>query len=191
MPDREDRLASDNQRLQRELLALARSEYQDALRDDSGNRDALLGLAAVESRSGRAGEAETYYRRLLQADPREPHAHAGLFALRAQRVDPLQAESRIKVLLANDPEASVLHFSLGNQYARQGRWDEARLAYAKAHAADPENPDFAFNRAVSLDHLRQHAAALEQYRLALELARTRNANFPLESAAERVRQLSR
>jgi len=172
-------------------LTLARAEYEQALRDDAGNRDALLGIAAVETRSGRTGEAETYYRRLLQADPRDPHAHAGLLALRAQRVDPLQAESRIKTLLANDPEASVLHFSLGNQYARQARWDEAQLAYAKAHAADPGNPDFAFNRAVSLDHLHQRIAALEQYRIALELAAARSANFSLESAAERVRQLSR
>ncbi len=172
-------------------LALARNEYEQALRNDAGNRDGLLGMAAVEARSGRAAEAESYYRRLLQADPRDSHAHAGLLALRAQRVDPLQAESRVKTLLASDPEASVLHFSLGNQYARQGRWDEAQLAYAKAHAADPGNPDFAFNRAVSLDHLHRRGEALEQYRLALDLAAARSANFSLESAAGRVRQLSR
>jgi tetratricopeptide (TPR) repeat protein len=172
-------------------LTLARAEYEQALRDDPSNRDALLGIAAIETRSGRVGQAESYYRRLLQDDPRDSHAHAGLLALRAQRLDPLQVESRIKTLLANDPEASVLHFSLGNQYARQGRWDEAQRAYAKAHAADPGNPDFAFNCAVSLDHLHQRAAALEQYRIALELAGARSANFPLESAAERVRQLSR
>ena len=172
-------------------LALARAEYQEALGADSSNRDALLGIAAVESRSGRPAEAEGHYRRVLQADPRDPHAHAGLLALRAQRIDPLQAETRIKTLIAGDPEASVLHFSLGNQYARQGRWDEAQLAYAKAHAADPANPDFAFNRAVSLDHLRQRAAALEQYRLALDLAGTRVAHFSLEGARERMEQLSR
>lgn len=172
-------------------LVLARNEYQEALKDDAGNRDALLGIAAVESRAGRTSEAESHYRRLLQADPRDAHAHAGLLALRAQRIDPLQAETRIKTLLANDPEAGALLFSLGNQYARQGRWDEAQLAYAKASAADTGNADFAFNRAISLDHLRQRAAALEQYRLALELASTRAAHFPLESARERIEQLSR
>ena len=172
-------------------LPLARAEYQHALREDASNRDALLGIAAVEARSGRAAEAESHYRRLLQADPRDPHAHAGLLALRAQRVDPLQAESRIKTLLANDPEAGVLYFSLGNQYARQSRWDEAQLAYARAHAADAGNPDIAFNRAVSLDHLHQRAAALEQYRLALELASARSAHFALESARERIEQLAR
>ena len=172
-------------------LAQARAGYQEALRDDAGNRDALLGIAAVESRAGRTSEAETAYRRLLHADPRDSHANAGLLALRAQRVDPLQAESRVKSLLANDPEAGALHFTLGNQYARQGRWDEAQLAYAKAHAADPGNPDFAFNRAVSLDHLRQRGAALEQYRLALELASARTAHFPLDGARSRIEQLAR
>ena len=172
-------------------LAQARADYHEALRDDASNRDALLGIAAVESRSGRAAEAESAYRRLLQADPRDSHAHAGLLALRAQRVDPLQAESRVKSLLANDPEAGALHFTLGNQYARQGRWDEAQLAYARAHGADPGNPDFAFNRAVSLDHLRQRPAALEQYRLALELASARTAHFPLDGARARIEQLAR
>lgn len=172
-------------------LALARAEYQEALRNDAGNRDALLGIAAVESRAGRTGEAEAHYRRLLYADPRDANAHAGLLALRAQRLDPLQAESRIKTLLSSDPEAAALLFSLGNQYARQGRWDEAQVAYAKAHAADSGNPDFAFNHAVSLDHLRRRAAALEKYRLALELMGTRPAHFSLESARERIEQLSR
>lgn len=172
-------------------LALARAEYERALRADAGNRDALLGIAAIESRSGRPSEAESHYRRLLQADPRDAEAHAGLLALRAGRVDPLLAESRIKTLISSDPEASTLHFSLGNQYARQGRWDEAQLAYAKAHASDPENPDFAFNRAVSLDRLRQRPAALEHYRLALELAGKRSAQFPLDAARARIEQLAR
>ncbi|HEV8094324.1 MAG TPA: tetratricopeptide repeat protein [Burkholderiales bacterium] len=171
--------------------AAASSDYEQALRDDAANRDALLGLAALETRARRYEQAEARYRRVLQADPRDPYAHAGLLALRAERVDPVQAESRIKTMLAADAEASVLHFTLGNQYARQGRWAEAHLAYAKAEAADAGNPDYAFNLAVSLDHLRQPAAALEHYRRALELAGTRTAHFALEAARQRVQQLSR
>jgi Tfp pilus assembly protein PilF len=171
--------------------AAASADYEQALREDAANRDALLGLAALETRARRYEQAESRYRRVLQADPRDPYAHAGLLALRAERVDPVQAESRIKTMLAADAEASVLHFTLGNQYARQGRWDEAHLAYAKADTADAGNPDYAFNLAVSLDHLRQPAAALEHYRRALDLARTRTAHFAPEAARERVQQLSR
>ena len=172
-------------------LAAASADYEQALREDAGNRDALLGLAALEMRAQRYEHAEAHYRRVLQSDPRDPYAHAGLLALRAERVDPVQAESRIKTMLAADADASVLYFTLGNQHARQGRWDEAQLAYSKAQAADAGNPDFAFNLAVSLDHLHQPAAALEHYRRALELAAARTAHFALESARQRVRQLSR
>jgi tetratricopeptide (TPR) repeat protein len=172
-------------------LSSAHAEYRQALREEPGNRDALLGLAAVETRAQRYEQAEAYYQRLLEADPRDPHAHAGMLALRGQRIDPVQAESRIKTILAADPDANVLYFTLGNQYAQQGRWAEAHQAYAKALAADSENPDFAFNLAVSLDQLRQPGPALEYYRRALELAGKRAAHFAPEAVRQRVQQLSR
>jgi len=172
-------------------LAKARSEYQQALRDEPANRDALLGLAAVEMRARRYDLADGYYRRVLQADPRDPHAQAGMLALRSSQLDPVEVESRVKTLIASDREANVLYFTLGNQYAQQGRWAEAHQAYFKAFAADPANPDFAFNVAVSLDQLRQPALALEYYRRALALAEKRGASFDREAAQARVQQLSR
>ena len=169
----------------------ARADYERALRDEPANRDALLGLAAVETRALRYAAAEALYRRLLVADPRDPHAHAGLLALRAQQVDPVAAESRVKGLLAVAPEASVLHFTLGNQYAQQRRWPEAQLAYAQAAALDAENPDYAFNLAVSLEHMRQPESALREYRRALVLALQRTASFDVAAAQLRVQRLSR
>src|SRR5204862_7225145 len=136
-------------------LTAARNEYQQALRDEPVNRDALLGLAATETRAQRLDLADSYYQRLLQVDPRDAHAQAGAIALRNQQLDPVLAESRVKSLLANDRNANVLYFTLGNQYALQGRWPEAQQAYFKAFASDPDNPDFAFNLAVSFDQLHQ------------------------------------
>lgn len=172
-------------------LSSAHAEYRQVLREEPGNRDALLGLAAVETRAQRYEQAEAYYQRLLEADPRDPHAHAGMLALRGQRIDPVQAESRIKTLVAANPDANVLYFTLGNQYAQQGRWAEAHQAYVKAHAGDPENPDFAFNLAVSLDQLHQPGPALDLYRRALELAGKRAAHFAPEAVRQRVQQLTR
>jgi len=172
-------------------LAKARAEYQQALRDEPSNRDALLGLAAVEMRAQRYGLADAYYQRVLQIDPRDPHAQAGQYALRSQQLDPVQVESRVKSLLANDREANVLYFTLGNQYAQQGRWAEAQQSYFKAFAANPDNADFAFNLAVSLDQLRQSKLALEYYRRALSLAEQRGASFDADVARTRVQQLSR
>jgi Tfp pilus assembly protein PilF len=172
-------------------LPKARDEYQQALNAEPTNRDALLGLAAVEMRAQRYDVAESLYQRLLRADPRDPHANSGLMALRSQQLDPVLSESRVKTLLAANPDSGVLYFTLGNQLAQQGRWPEAQQAYFKAHTADPENPDFAFNLAVSLDQVRQPGLALEHYRRALLLAEKRVANFSLEAARTRIQQLSR
>lgn len=171
-------------------LPKARDDYQQVLREEPSNRDALLGLAGVEMRAQRYDLANGYYQRVLQIDPRDPHAQAGMVALRGQQLDPVQVESRVKSLLAADREANVLHFTLGNQYAMQGRWAEAQQAYFKAYAADPENPDFAFNVAVSLDQLRQYKLALEYYQRALSLAQKRAASFDAEAARTRAQQLS-
>lgn len=170
-------------------IARARNDYQDALREEPANRDALLGLAATDVRSGRLEAAESIYVRLLRSDPRDAHAQSGLIALRSARMDPLVAESRVKTLLAADPEAHVLNFTLGNQLAQQGRWAEAQQQYSKAFAAEPDNADFAYNVAVSLDHLRQFKPALEYYRRALELAASRGASFDSAAARERITQL--
>jgi len=172
-------------------LEAARTDYQQALSDDPSNRDALLGIAALDVRAGRLEAAEATYLRLLQADPRDAEAQAALLALRGARMDPLAAESRIKSMLAADPKAHALNFALANQLAQQGRWAEAQAQYFKAFAAEPNNPDFAYNLAVSLDHLRQTKQALEYYRHAIALARTRGASFDVATAEARVAQLSR
>lgn len=170
-------------------LARARADYDQALRDEPANRDALLGAAAVDVRSGRFEAAEATYLRLLQADPRDPHAQAGLIALRSARIDPVSAESRVKTMLAADPAAHVLNFTLGNQLAQQGRWAEAQQQYFKAFAADPDNADFAYNLAVSLDHLRQQRLALEYYQRAIALAEKRGASFDIATARSRAAKL--
>src|SRR5256885_5878043 len=105
------------QAFQRNDLVAARDAYQRALAREPTNRDALLGLAAIDVRSGQLDSAESRYLKLLEMDPRDTHAVASLIALRGP-LDPVAAESRLKTLIANQPEAAHLHFSLGNQYAQ-------------------------------------------------------------------------
>jgi tetratricopeptide (TPR) repeat protein len=172
-------------------FARARDDYQEALKEEPANRDALLGMAALDVRAGRLEAAEGAYLRLLQADPRDAHAQAALIALRAGRVDPVAAESRVKLMLADNPGAHVLNFTLANQFAQQGRWAEAQQEYFKAFAGEPDNPDFAYNLAVSLDHLGQPRLALEYYRRAIALAKTRGASFDAAAAETRLTQLGK
>jgi Flp pilus assembly protein TadD len=178
------------QAFQRNDLAAARDGYQRALAREPTNRDALLGLAAVDVRSGQLGSAEARYLKLLEIDPRDSHAVASLISLRGQ-LDPVASESRLKSFIATQPEAALLHFALGNQYAQQSRWSEAQAAYFKAHSVDPENADYAFNLAVSLDQLHQGKLALEFYQRALALTDRRAASFDPARARLRVQELSK
>jgi tetratricopeptide (TPR) repeat protein len=169
----------------------ARAEYERALREEQANRDAMLGVAALDVRAGRYESAEALYLRLLQANPRDAQAQAALIGLRAGRSDPLATESRVKSLIAAEPGAHALNFTLGNQFANQNRWAEAQYEYFRAYTAEPENADFAYNLAVSLDHLRQPRQALTYYQRALSLAESRGASFDINAARSRAAELTK
>jgi len=175
---------------QRGDLSAARDSYQRLLSREPNNRDALLGLAAIDLRLGNVETAEARYLRLVELDPRDAQAVAGLAALRGP-IDPAASESQLKNLIAVQPDAMNLYFTLGNLYARQARWSEAQEAFFKAYTSDPENADYAFNLAVSLDQLRQKNPALDYYRRALALSDKRPGGFDRAQALTRVQELGR
>jgi uncharacterized protein HemY len=92
-------------------------------------------------------------------------------------------------MIASQPDQPFLHFALGNVYAGQSRWPEAQRAYFKAYSGDPENPDYLFNLAVSLDQLHQGKLAMQYYNQAMAAASQRPAGFDKGQAANRLREL--
>jgi len=173
---------------QADRLDDARSGYEEVLRSDARNPDALLGLAAIAIRRSQFEHAQDLYLRVLESDPGDATAQAALINLRGQN-DMGSSESRLKTLLASQPDSAVLHYALGNLYARQGRWRDAQQAYFQAYAADPDNADYIFNVAVSLDHLRQSKLAAQYYRMALSAAATRHGTFDRQAAEQRILEL--
>ena len=169
--------------------AAARALYAEVNRQHPNNRNALLGLGAVAVRGGHYAEAIGHYARLLSINPRDPIAGAALINLN-QRVPAGAGESHLKRLLAEDPDQPFLHFSLGNLFARRGRWAEAQRAYFDAYRRDGNNADFAFNLAVSLDQLGQSATALTYYQRALMLASKSPASFEPRAARMRIDRLT-
>ena len=164
--------------------------YQEVLSEFPGNRDALLGLAAVAVRVGQWRDAGEYYLQVLALNPRDRVAQAALVSLQ-ENLDPIRGESHIKILLREEPGAAHLHFNLGSFYAIQSRWPEAQSAFFEAYSADPDNADYVYNLAVSLDHLAQAPAALKYYRAALDLADTRYASFESAAVLRRIQTLLR
>lgn len=183
-------VASAYQAFQAGDLAAAQRDYQLVLKSEPKNTDALHGLAAISLSQGQYEAAESLYLRILEADPKDNAAQAGLIGLRGQ-VDPVQSESRLKTLLASQPESPSLNFTLGNLYAQQGRWNDAQQAYFRAFSGDSENPDYQFNLAVSLEQLRQPKLALQYYQGALAAAAQRPAAFDRKMVAGRISELQK
>ena len=148
--------------------ATAQYHYRKVLQSDVRNTDALLGMAAVASRQGRTPDAAGWYAKVLEVDPRNTIAQAALASGYAQ-VDPIGAESRIKNMLAQKPDAAHLHAALGNVYVERGDWPQAQQAYFQAYHHASTNADYAFNLAVSLDHLGKSSLALQYYKQAQAL----------------------
>lgn len=168
----------------------AREHYSRALAADPASRDALLGLATIALRTGRTENAEALFQKVLESHPRDSYAQAQLATLKS---DPANSESRVKNLLSRESDpagAAALQFTLGSQLAAQGRWAEAQQAFFNAFAADPENPDYCYNLAVSLDQIHQSRPAREHYLRAIDLAARRKAAFDPARARARAEQLA-
>lgn len=166
----------------------ARSIWLKALQSDSRNLNALHGLAAIALQESKPDQAAALYRRALEVDPKDAVAHAGLLSIN-EPADARQAESRLKTLLAEQPNSPQLHFALGNLYMNDTRWAEAQQAFFKAHVADPANPDYLYNLAVSLDHLHQTSLAAQHYARALAAAQSQAAAFDPSQAEARMKAL--
>lgn len=163
----------------------ARVAYERALRADPRNPDALHGLMALADVRGDAQQARMLLRRIAEIDPADPSVQVAL----SENVDPAAQEARLLNIAAAQPQSAPAAFALGNLYAGQARWREAQQAYFNAWTLAPDQPDHAYNLAVSLDQLRQPRLALQYYREALTLRSQRSAAFDADAVAARIAAL--
>ena len=182
---------------QRGSLDEAEELYRRALASDPLQRDALLGLATIAARSGSSAEALDLYSRMLARNPRDPIARAGLMEI-LPAGSPANQEADLKRLLNEYPNVAPLAYAYGNFLASNQRWSEAQQAYfralqlAKSDAAlsGRVNPDYAFNLAVSLEHLNQGQPAQNYYREALAFAANHPAGFDLAAVRSRLASMA-
>ncbi len=192
---RTDRVDPVSEGLQRAWTAYQNSDYETSMREyrevlakEPDNHDGLLGVAAVSLQKREPEVARDIYLRLLEQDPRDPHAHAGLANI-AQTGGASLSETRLKQLIEYRPDDAHLQFALGNLYVQKQNWPGAQQAFFNAWTADSKNADYAYNLAVSLDQLGKHKEARVFYESSLELAAGKNISFSEDAVRSRLAYL--
>jgi Tfp pilus assembly protein PilF len=162
--------------------------YQEVLKADPTQRDAWLGLAVIAHASNRREPAMDAYKRVLRLEPQNATALAGVNSLSSSVGEP-QQESRLRELLARSPQEADLNHALALVLAGEQRWSEAQPLFFKAHTLAPQEPRFAYNLAVTLDHLRKPGLATQYYQTALALAQGKSPSFDESNARTRLAAL--
>ena len=162
--------------------------YREVLKQDPTQRDAWLGLAVIAHNSNQREAAMDAYKRVLRLEPQNATALAGLTSLNNNADEPRQ-ESRLRELLARSPQEADLNHSLALVLSGERRWSEAQQLFFKAHTLAPQEPQFAYNLAVTLDQLRKSTLAAQYYETALSLAQGKAASFDEARARTRLATL--
>lgn len=157
--------------------SVAQQQYRSVLQKDVRNIDALLGMAAIAQRQGRHADAMGWFQKVLEIEPRNSIAQSAIIGSQSES-DMIGSESRLKSMLASQPAGAHLHAALGNLFAEQNQWTLAQEAYFNASRFAPNNADYAFNLAISLDQLGKSSLALKQYQRALDLLNQSGASSP-------------
>jgi tetratricopeptide (TPR) repeat protein len=168
--------------------ATAGQLYQQLSQSDPRNVDALLGLAAVAARQDHADEAVSDYQRVLELDPNNSVAQEGLIVMSGQ-TNPTESASKLKTMITQQPNSAHLYAALGGIYADQNQWPDAQQAYFQAFNLDTDNAEYAFNLAISLDHLKKPDIALNYYQQALALLDKQGGSIDKKALQNRINEL--
>ena len=184
-----DVIAKGYQALQANRAMEADRLYRAALNIDPSQRDALLGAAAAATALGNYNDATKFYRQRLEIEPGDTYARAGLLSLASDSSSRVSVMGEIDAMLRDHPESAQLHFLKGVGFASANEWQSAQDAFYEAYRRETESPDYAFNLAVSLDHLNQPALARVYYERALDLSERRKFTFDQSATRQRVTEL--
>ena len=168
--------------------SLAMTRYNQVLEVDPGNRNALLARAAINVQNDNSQAAIKDYQTLLLHNPKDSLAMTSL--LTVANYSPQAAETQLKLMIRDEPDSPYLNFALANAYGAQNRWQEAQGYYFKALENNPGDPNYAYNLAVSLEHIAQPLAAVSYYRRALDNIDNGLATFSREVVSQRMETLA-
>lgn len=155
------------QAYQKKDFQQAKIHYLTALHKNPKSLPALFGLGATSAKKGEINVALNFYRQALNISPYNKEAETAIAILEASLDQPGKTDKHLRFMINQSPNNAKLRAVLGHQYAKQKDWVQAQKQYFKAYQLESENPDYAFNLAISLDRLGQYALAKRYYQQAL------------------------
>ncbi|MGZ5586722.1 MAG: tetratricopeptide repeat protein [Methylobacter sp.] len=129
---------------------LAADDYLGSLRLNADDPGAQVNLGNFHAARGELAEAERAYREALHLDPNRTSAYVNLADLFRQINRDNDAEVLLQEGLARQPQAAVLHHSVGLLQVRKENLDAALASLKKAVELAPEETQFRYVYAVAL-----------------------------------------
>lgn len=166
---------------------LALSKYNQVLKIDPANPNALHARAAISLQNGETSAAIRDYQALLLANPKDSQALSSLLSLSNYSLQ--ETESQLKLMIRGEPDSAHLNFALANVYGAQNRWSEAQSHYFTALQNNPGDPNYAYNLAISLEHIAQPNVAISYYQRALDNFESGHATFSRDVVGQRLEML--
>lgn len=120
--------------------------------------------------SGRLVEAETLYREVLAADPRNADALHLLGVVQHQRGDHTAALLSINAAIPARPSSALFHFNLGNLLVALDETEAAADSFSEATRLNPRYPAAWFNLGKARLAMKKARASVPALRHAFELA---------------------
>jgi protein O-GlcNAc transferase len=130
---------------------------------------ALLQAGLSHHQAGRLADAETFYRQILQREPKHADALHLLGVIAYQAGDHPLAIDLIRRAIAANPSYAAYHSNLGRAYQDNGEPGAAIASYRVALTLQPDLADAHNNLGNALQTQRDLPAALHHYRRALAL----------------------
>ena len=128
-----------------------------------------LNYAQAFEAQGRSDEASAQYRRALELDPANAHAHTNLGVLAAGRGERAAALLHFEAAAASAPGQARNQSNLGVELQVQGRILEAIAAFERAVALEPKDAALRFQLGAALAAAGQPGPAIAQFEEFLRL----------------------
>jgi tetratricopeptide (TPR) repeat protein len=186
-----DLVLKDDPRSVQGLIGMANLLMEEGLTDDvialskrtlsvdERNAQAHTLLGEVYAAQKKPGEALPHFEKAVEIQPKLTRNQLNLAGSLIEVKQYGRAETVLKEIIGEHPRFPLAYFNLGLLYEEQGRFEQARSAYAAEVAAYPQHYKARFNLGKVLYQLGDRAGSLEQMREVIRIAPKRPEGYLL------------